>query len=97
MRLRNLYLGLKDQLPFSRFIRNFFITRNAWGLLHKRSHENASGKPKVSYGSKESALKAAASMQKKNGCYFSTYKCIFCDGFHIGRNRDNKVPQTSKQ
>lgn len=36
MRLRNLYLGLKDQLPFSRFIRNFCITRNAWGLLNRR-------------------------------------------------------------
>lgn len=91
MKLRNIYLVIKDQLPVKRFFRNFFVTRNAWGLFHKNSHVNqTSGKDKISYGSKESATKAAISMSKKKGCYFSNYKCLHCDGYHIGRNADNK-------
>ena len=31
--LKNLYLGIKDQGPFKRFFRNFFITGNARGLF----------------------------------------------------------------
>lgn len=91
MKLRNIFLALKDQGPPSRFFRNFFITRNAWGLFHINSHVNSgSGKLKVQYNSKATALKSAEAMKKKHGCYFSTYKCAFCDGYHIGRNRDNK-------
>lgn len=91
MKIRNLYLGLKDQGPFWRFFRNFFITRNAWGLFHKNSHVSAStGKPKVMYNTKETAVKVASKMSKKHDCYFSNYKCIYCDGYHIGKNRDNK-------
>ena len=86
---RNLYLGLKDQLPFKRFFKNFFVTRNAWGLFHKNSHISyGSGKPKVMYNTKKTAEKSAESMMKKHGGYFSNYKCIYCDGYHIGRNRD---------
>jgi hypothetical protein len=94
MKLRNIVLALKEQGPLKRFIRNFFITRNAWGLFHKNSHINQrTGKDKVSYGTKASAIKAATAMSKKNGTYFSNYKCMFCDGYHIGKNRDNKVPK----
>jgi hypothetical protein len=50
MKLRNILLALKDQGPPKRFIRNFFITRNAWGLFHINSHIVAkTGKPKVKY------------------------------------------------
>ena len=91
MKLRNLYLALKDQGPFRRFFRNFFVTRNAWGLFHINSHIAAgSGKPKIQYSSKKSSLKAAESMKKKTGNYFSSYKCAQCDGYHIGKNKDNK-------
>ena len=91
MKLRNLWLALLDQGPPRRFIRNFFITRNAWGLFHRNSHvAQGSGKPKVAYGSKASATKAAEAMTKKKGVWFSNYKCLHCDGYHIGRNRDNK-------
>ncbi len=91
MKLKNLWLGLKGQLPLTRAFRNFFITRNAWGMFHKNSHTNMkNGKPKVAYGSKQSATKAAQSMEKKYGHHYSIYKCIFCDGYHIGKNRDNK-------
>ncbi len=91
MKLRNLFLALKDQGPFKRFIRNFFVTGNAWGMFHINSHiSQSSGKPKVEYGSKASAEKAAASMSAKKGVHFSNYKCVHCDGYHLGKNRDNK-------
>lgn len=87
--LRNLYLGIKDQLPVSRLIKNV-RTGNVFGLFSARSHLNANGVPKVSYGSKKTAVKVAQKMSEKRGTYFSNYKCVFCDGYHIGRNRDNK-------
>lgn len=92
MKIKNLYLGLKGQGPPKRFFVNFFVTGNAWGLFHENSHISfRSGKPKVMYNTEKSASKAAASMSKKVGAHFSIYKCIFCDGYHIGKNRDNKV------
>lgn len=89
MKLKNLYLGLMDQMPLSRFIRNL-RKGHVLGLFHKRSHYTAKGTEKVSYGSKASAMKAVEKMGQKNGTYYSNYKCIFCDGFHLGRNRENK-------
>ena len=96
MRLRNNLLALKDQMPISRFFRNF-RKGHLIGLFSKRSHENASGKPKISYNSKASATKAAAAMMKKRGTYFSNYKCVWCDGYHIGKNSENKITQNSLQ
>ncbi len=92
MKLKNIYLVLKDQMPPKRFLVNFFITRNAWGLFYRNGSHIAgySGKEKISYSSRSSALKAAENMKKKTGNHFSTYKCLFCDEYHIGKNRDNK-------
>lgn len=91
MKLKNLYLALKHQLPIKRAFRNFFITGNAWGMFSKNSHINSgSGKPKVMYNTEKTAKKCAAQMSKKHGKHFSYYKCVFCDGYHIGKNRDNK-------
>lgn len=96
MKLRNVFLALKDQMPISRFFRNL-RKGHLIGLFSKRSHENADGKPKISYGSKASATKAAAAMMKKRGAYFSNYKCVWCDGYHIGKNSENKITQNSLQ
>ena len=91
MKLRNIILGIKDQGPLKRAFRNFFITGNAWGLFHKNSHIRAdNGQPKVMYNTRKSAVKSAEAMKKKYDKHFSAYKCIFCDGYHLGRNRDNK-------
>ena len=89
MKPRNLYLGLKDQMPLSRFIRNLKVG-HVLGLFSERSHLNKDGKPKVMYNTKETAIRVAKEMGEKRDCYFSNYKCLFCDGYHIGRNRDNK-------
>lgn len=85
MKLRNILLVLKDQMPLDRFIRNL---RNG-GVLRKfkkRSHLTRDNKPKVMYNTQASAQKAAEKMGEKNGRRFSFYKCAFCDGYHIGGN-----------
>jgi hypothetical protein len=89
MKLRNILRALKDQGPFTRFIRNL-RKGHLKGLVSQRSHFNANGNPKVMYNTKASAEKAAAAMMKKRGLYFSNYKCLHCDGFHIGKNSENK-------
>jgi hypothetical protein len=87
IRLRNLVLGFRDQLPWRRLLRNT-LQGHIKGFLHKRSHLTHSGSPKISYGSKESSLKACTKMEKKNpGTRFRSYKCLYCDGYHIGKNR----------
>lgn len=89
MKILNIYLALKDQMPLSRFLRNL-RKGHVLGLFHKRSHYTLEGKPKVGYKTKELAIKAAQKMKEKKGTYYSNYKCIFCDNYHLGRNRDNK-------
>ena len=90
MKIKNLILALSEQGPLKRAFRNFLITGNAWGLFSMRSHQREDGKLKVMYNTKESANKAALSMKKKMNKHFSVYKCIYCDGYHLGKNRDNK-------
>lgn len=93
---KNFWIWLKDQLERKTWFKNFFITGNAWGAFSINSHiSQRSGNLKVMYNSKESALKAAESMSKKknNEVHFSAYKCLYCDGYHIGKNRDNKTSE----
>lgn len=89
IKLKNVILVFKDQLPLKRMFRNFFITGNARGIFHKNSHIAAySQKPKIAYSSIESARKAASKMEKKNPeNQYRAYKCLFCDGYHLGKNR----------
>lgn len=92
IKFKNFKIWFKDQIKRKRFFYNFFISRNAWGAFHINSHINQhTGQPKVTYNTLNTALKAAESMSKKYGAHFSTYKCLFCDGYHIGKNRDNKI------
>jgi hypothetical protein len=91
MKLKNIILALKDQGPFKRAFKNFIVTGNAWGLFSVNSHIRKDTQiPKVMYNTKETALKSAESMSKKYEVHFSTYKCMYCDGYHIGKNKDNK-------
>ena len=89
IKLKNLLLALKDQGPLCRFFRNMFITGNGRGLFHVRSHQRDDGKEKVMYNTKKTANKVAQKMSEKHSCYFSNYKCIYCDGYHLGKNRDS--------
>ena len=49
------------------------------------------------YNTIEGAKKAADAMSKKHNTHFSYYKCLFCDGYHIGKNRDNKTGYDNKK
>ena len=92
MRLRNIFLALKDQLPLKRLIRNLRNGR-VTGLIHPRTHLRADGAPKIMYNTKASAVKAAEAMAKKTGKAFGNWKCMHCDGYHIGKNRSYDIPQ----
>lgn len=88
MKLKNIVLVIIDQMPLTRFIKNFFITRNAWGLFHKNSHiSQTTGVLKIMYNTKPTAQKAAKSMSDKYGAKFASYKCLHCDGYHIGKTK----------
>ena len=50
--------------------------------------------PKIPYPNKKVALRAAEAMGKKHGVHFSIYKCAWCDGWHIGKNAQNKIKGT---
>lgn len=90
VKAKNVYLALKAQLPLKRAFRNFFITGNAWGMYSRNSHTiKATGVDKIGY-SLESAKKAAEKMKLKYNKHYSIYKCVFCDKYHIGRNKENK-------
>lgn len=89
---KNFKIWFMDQYERKTWFRNFFITGNAWGAFSINSHMNQhTGKLKVMYNTKETALKSAEAMGKKHNTHFSAYKCLFCDGYHIGKNRDNKT------
>lgn len=95
---RNFKIWILDQFKRKTFFRNFFITRNAWGAFSINSHINQhNGKPKVMYNTVETARKCAEKMGQKHNTHFSYYKCLFCDGYHIGKNRDNKTDYDKQQ
>lgn len=88
---RNFRIWFCDQVRRKTWFRNFFITGNAWGAFSINSHINqGTGKPKIMYNTIDGAKKAAEKMSEKHGVHFSFYKCLFCDGYHIGKNRNNK-------
>lgn len=81
--------ALEAQLPLKRAFRNFFITGNAWGMFSINSHIT-NGKEKVKYNTFATAQKSADKMSEKYGKHFSTYFCVYCGKWHLGKNRDNK-------
>lgn len=88
---KNFIPWLKDQLARPAWFRNFFITGNAWASFSVYSHiRRATGKEKVSFPTKEKALKNAEYLSNKFGVHFSVYKCLYCDGWHCGKNDQNK-------
>lgn len=89
---KNLKIWLKDQFSRKTWFRNMFITFNAWAAFSVNSHINQhTGKPKVMYNTEKTAIKSAEKMSQKHNAHFSYYKCLFCDGYHVGKNRDNKT------
>lgn len=92
VKIKNIIRALWEQGPPRRAFRNFCVTRNAWGLFHINSHKRQdTGKLKVMYNTKKSAVRAAESMTKRyEDKHFSVYKCIYCDGYHVGKNNERR-------
>lgn len=91
IKLRNVWIWLKELHQRGTLFRAFFITRNAFGSFHINSHINQSTSlPKICYNHESSAKKSAEAMTKKKGEYFSYYKCLFCNGYHIGKPMNRK-------
>lgn len=89
---KNCILAIWNQLTRNGAWRNIFVTHNAFGIFSEYSHiSRRSGKPKIPYPNKKVALRAAEAMGKKHGVHFSVYKCAWCDGWHIGKNAQNKI------
>jgi len=92
MNIRNCILAVFDQLTRKNALHNIFITHNAFGIFSKYSHiSRRSNNPKIKYPSKDVAMKAAKAMAQKHSVHFSVYKCFWCDGWHIGKNAQNKI------
>lgn len=89
IKYKNIMLGLKDQMPLIRFIKNLW-KGHLIGLFHKRSHYRDNGNAKVTYNTKDTAKKFTEKLSIKHGVHFSNYKCLYCDGYHLGKNRENK-------
>lgn len=88
---KNFWLWFKDQIRRKKAFYNFFITRNAWSAFSINSHVRGdNNEPKVTYNTFKSAQRAADKMGIKYNKHFSVYKCLFCDGYHVGKNRNNK-------
>lgn len=98
--IKSKYIGgwLKDQLSRPEWFRNLVVNRSSWGAFSIYAHARRSdGKAKISYKSKAKAEKAAFDMTKRHGHPFTTYKCLFCDGWHVskavGKNTDGKTTE----
>ena len=82
------YIGrwLRDQLSRPDWFRNLVLNRSAWGAFSFYAHAKRSdGKAKIAYTSKAKAEKAAYDMSKRYGYPFITYKCLFCEGWHVSK------------
>lgn len=98
--IKSKYIGtwIKDQLSRSDWFGNLILNRSAWGAFSIYAHAKRSdGKSKISYKSKAKAEKAAFDMTKRYGYPFTTYKCLFCDGWHVSkavkRNAEGKTTE----
>lgn len=96
MKIKNLIYAVCEQLLRPQSWCNIFVTHDAFGIFSRYSHiSRRTDQPKMTYPTRSDAQKAAEVMSKKYGVHFSVYKCVWCDGWHIGKNSRNKVkPET---
>lgn len=46
----------------------------------------------VAYPTLEAANRSAESLRRRYGGKISAYKCMLCDGYHIGHDRNQRLP-----
>lgn len=97
IKYNNLKIWWSELLEREDFWRQLFNYRMVWGAFSIYSHQRRSnGKANIKYSTRKKACKAATNMQLKYGCSFSAYKCLFCDGWHVGKCSSSKVVATEQ-
>lgn len=82
IKIRNTWAWFKDQMTHPVTLFN----RTSWGVFSPYAHYRRSDhSPKQAHVSKERALDVAREMETKYGCRYTTYKCVFCDGWHVAK------------
>ena len=82
----NLHIWWKELLQRKDFWKLIFNYRLVWGAFNIHSHQRRSDrKTNITYSTRKKADKAAMNMQVKYDIPFSAYKCLFCDGWHVGK------------
>lgn len=56
------------------------------GIFQSEYDEANSCRRKIRH-SKASAIRAAEAMQGKTGAKFTVYECVYCHGWHIGKDK----------
>ncbi len=86
IKFRFIGIWLKDQLSRPDWFHSLIVNRSAWGAFSIYAHAKRSdGKSKITYKSRAKAEKAAFDMSKRYGYPFTTYKCLFCDGWLVSK------------
>lgn len=99
IRYSNLKIWWKELLERENVWKQLFDYRMVWGAFSVYSHRRRSdGKPNITFSTRKKAVKAATEMQLKYGVPFSAYKCLYCNGWHVGKCTSVKrIPQTYDQ
>jgi len=77
------------QIKQKDWFKQILIKKNAWGIFSEYSHTKKDGGIKQRYELERHAKKAAESMERKYANKYVAYRCMFCDGFHIGKPLKN--------
>lgn len=86
IRYRNLKIWFTELLERQNVWKQLFDYRMVWGAFSIHSHlRRSDGKPNITFSTRKKAVKAATDMQLKYGVPFSAYKCLYCDGWHVGK------------
>lgn len=85
IKVKELIIWLKDQLSHPHTLFN----RKTWGVLSVYAHVRRSDRrEKIATSTKEKALAVAKSMEEKYGGRYSIYKCLYCNGWHVAKEKE---------
>lgn len=88
----NLWRAFRDRLPVKVLLTSVFrgeLHGRLRHLLSPRGHFDRNKNTKRHYTTKAYAEKKASEMFRKTGTPTRAYKCVYCDYYHIGRERSN--------
>ena len=82
-----LVLWLVDQFRQPGWFRRLLIKGNAWFAFSIYSHiGKKDGKEKTSFALRKQAKKNADKLSVAVGTPYIVYKCLYCDGWHVGKD-----------